>query len=160
MTRLRSGQVADAAGVNLQTLRYYERVGLLAEPERTPGGHRMYPPEAVTVIGVIKTAQRLGFSLDEVRDLLEVSTGGRREPGLLERAAAKLAEVEKLADLEIVRSALLDAIANDQDSSSASSEPPLSGLGGVEHAGDRPGCTAGPPARLSGKVSTAPADWH
>jgi DNA-binding transcriptional MerR regulator len=68
---LRSGQVAAAAGVNVETLRYYERRGLLAEPGRSPGGHRMYPREAVTVLRVIKAAQRLGFTLDEVADLLD-----------------------------------------------------------------------------------------
>ena len=71
MNGLRSGQVARAAGVNQQTLRYYERRGLLAEPARTPGGHRVYPAEAVTVLRVIKAAQRLGFSLAEVAELLE-----------------------------------------------------------------------------------------
>ncbi|XVS60590.1 MerR family DNA-binding transcriptional regulator [Actinosynnema sp. CA-299493] len=51
MSGLRSGQLADAAGVNPQTLRYYERIGLLAEPERTLGGHRLYPPEASLCCG-------------------------------------------------------------------------------------------------------------
>jgi len=51
---LRSGQLADAAGVNVQTLRYYERRGLLHRPDRTLGGHRLYPPETVTVMRVIK----------------------------------------------------------------------------------------------------------
>ena len=69
---LRSGAVAKAAGVNLQTLRYYERRGLIAEPQRSLGGHRVYPHEAVTVLRVVKAAQRLGFSLDEIADLLDV----------------------------------------------------------------------------------------
>jgi MerR family transcriptional regulator, mercuric resistance operon regulatory protein len=50
VTALRSGQLATAAGVNPQTLRYYERRGLLAEPDRTLGGHRLYPVEAVTTL--------------------------------------------------------------------------------------------------------------
>lgn len=50
----------------MQTLRYYERRGLLDEPDRTLGGHRLYRPEAVTVLRVIKAAQRLGFTLNEV----------------------------------------------------------------------------------------------
>ncbi|MBW6440239.1 MerR family transcriptional regulator [Actinoplanes hulinensis] len=109
MTGLRSGQVADAAGVNLQTLRYYERRGLLAEPERSLGGHRLYPAETVTVLKVIKAAQRLGFTLDEVADLL--AAGGHRhsgpDTGLRERATAKLAEVEaRIADLEVIASTL------------------------------------------------------
>ena len=53
---LRSGELAAAAGVNVQTLRYYERRGLLAEPDRTLGGHRVYPAETVTVLRVIKAA--------------------------------------------------------------------------------------------------------
>jgi MerR family mercuric resistance operon transcriptional regulator len=60
MSTLRSSQVAAAAGVNVQTLRYYERRGLLSEPQRSLGGHRLYPPEAVTTLQVIKAAQRLG----------------------------------------------------------------------------------------------------
>ena len=56
-TRLRSGQVAEAAGVNLQTLRYYERRGLLAEPERSLGGHRLYPEQAVTIVRIIRASQ-------------------------------------------------------------------------------------------------------
>src|ERR1700756_1578925 len=93
---LRSSEVADAAGVNVQTLRYYERRGLLHEPDRTLGGHRLYPRETVTVLRVIKAAQRLGFTLDEVADLIEAGAHrhGRRDAGLAARAQAKLAEVE------------------------------------------------------------------
>jgi DNA-binding transcriptional MerR regulator len=72
---LRSGQDAAAAGVNIETLRYYERRGLLAEPDRSPGGHRLCGAETVTTLRVIKAAQRLGFTLEEVADLLDV---GRR----------------------------------------------------------------------------------
>jgi DNA-binding transcriptional MerR regulator len=113
---LRSGQVASAAGVNLQTLRYYERRGLVAEPHRTLGGHRLYPPETVTVLRVIKTAQRLGFTLDEVSDLLAAGAHRRgrrrREAGLRERTRAKLAEVEqKIADLVVIRDTLREAVA-------------------------------------------------
>lgn len=110
---LRSGQVAEAAGVNPQTLRYYERRGLLAEPARTLGGHRLYPAEAVTVLRVIKTAQRLGFTLDEVSGLLAAARHrhGRRDAGLATGARAKLEEVERrIADLEVIRSALRGAL--------------------------------------------------
>jgi MerR family mercuric resistance operon transcriptional regulator len=110
---LRSSQVAAAAGVNLQTLRYYERRGLLAEPDRTLGGHRLYPAETVTVLKVIKAAQRLGFTLDEVADLLE--TGGHRhrsaDEGLRARARAKLAEVQqKIDDLQVIAATLQAAV--------------------------------------------------
>jgi DNA-binding transcriptional MerR regulator len=67
---LRVGQVAEAVGVNVETLRYYERRGIIAEPERSLGGHRLYPEATVTTLRVIKAAQNLRFSLDEVSQLL------------------------------------------------------------------------------------------
>ena len=113
MTALRSSQLAAAAGVNPQTLRYYERRGLLAEPDRSLGGHRLYPAEAVTVLRVIKAAQRLGFTLDEVADLLDAGRHrhGGRDVGLRERARSKLAEVEaKIADLRAIADTLRTAV--------------------------------------------------
>ena len=112
---LRSGELAAAAGVNVQTLRYYERRGLLTEPDRTLGGHRLYAPETVTVLRVIKAAQRLGFTLDDVAELLETGRhqhhGRGRRDGLHARATAKLAEVEaKLADLTVIRDTLRTAV--------------------------------------------------
>jgi DNA-binding transcriptional MerR regulator len=111
---LRRGQVAAAADVNIETLRYYERRGLLAEPERSPGGHRLYPSEAVTVLRVIKAAQRLGFTLDEVAGLLELGKhrhGKRIAAGLQRQAKAKLAEIdERIADLVTIRENLTAAL--------------------------------------------------
>jgi DNA-binding transcriptional MerR regulator len=111
---LRRGQVAGAAGVNIETLRYYERRGLLDEPARSPGGHRLYPPEAVTVLRVIKAAQRLGFTLDEVADLLELGRhrhGKRVDAGLQRRAQEKLVEVEeRISDLVAIRENLTAAL--------------------------------------------------
>jgi MerR family mercuric resistance operon transcriptional regulator len=129
---LRSGQVAAAARVNLQTLRYYERRGLLAEPERTLGGHRLYPEQAVTVLRVIKAAQRLGFTLDEVAELLEDGRhrhSVRADAGLQARATAKLTEVEtKIADLQVIADTLraaLDAGCDDLTACASSSCCPL-----------------------------------
>ena len=111
---LRRGQVAAAADVNIETVRYYERRGLLAEPNRSPGGHRLYSPEAVTVLRVIKAAQRLGFTLDEVADLLELGRhrhGKLADAGLQQRAREKLDEVEeRISDLETIRDNLSAAI--------------------------------------------------
>jgi MerR family transcriptional regulator, mercuric resistance operon regulatory protein len=115
---LRSAQVAQAAGVKQQTLRYYERRGLLAEPARSTGGHRLYPPEAVTVLRVIKAAQRLGFSLDEVTDLLRTGRHrhGHLDAGFQAHAAAKIAEIEaRIADLHLIRTSLANAMEAGRD---------------------------------------------
>ncbi len=117
MTTLRAGEVAALAGVNLQTLRYYERRGLLADPDRSSGGHRQYPAETVTTLRVIKAAQRLGFTLNEVAELLDSERQRHRgahglrhrrvDTDLAERAQDKLAEVEaKITDLHIIASTL------------------------------------------------------
>ncbi|WP_433215607.1 MerR family transcriptional regulator [Dactylosporangium sp. CS-047395] len=107
---LRTGELAERAGVNIQTLRYYERRGLLAEPDRSLGGHRLYPADTVAVLHVIKAAQRLGFTLDEVAELLDA---GRRHPtpDLRDRAIAKIAEVDaKIADLMAIRNTLTEVV--------------------------------------------------
>jgi DNA-binding transcriptional MerR regulator len=114
MSGLRSSQVAAAAGVNPQTLRYYERRGLLAAPRRSLGGHRLYPAETVALLRMIKAAQRLGFTLDEVADLLDTTRhqGRRRaDAGLRTRARAKLADVEaRIADLREIAGTLRAAL--------------------------------------------------
>jgi DNA-binding transcriptional MerR regulator len=104
---LRTGEVAERAGVNIQTLRYYERRGLLSEPARSIGGHRLYPPDTVALLNVIKAAQRLGFTLDEVAELLDA--GRRPHPGaeLRQRAVDKIAEIDaRIGDLSVIRSTL------------------------------------------------------
>lgn len=116
---LRSGQVAAAAGVHLETLRYYERRGLIAEPERSLGGHRLYPADAITRVRVIKVAQRLGFTLTEVADLLDTAQhrhAHRDGAGLRQRAEVKLVQVQaRIADLETTAEMLRDAIAQGCD---------------------------------------------
>ena len=116
---MRSGEVAAAAGVNVETLRYYERRGLLARPLRSPGGHRLYRAGTVTVLRVIKAAQRLGFTLDEVAELLEVGRHRHRprmrsrtpDAGLQQRAQAKLVEIEeRISDLVTIRDTLRAAL--------------------------------------------------
>ena len=108
---LRAGEVAEAAGVNRETLRYYERRGLLATPDRTPGGHRLYDDRAITTLRIIKAAQRLGFTLDEVADLIEAGRGRGRDAGLQVSANRKLAEVEeRIADLVTIRDHLRAAL--------------------------------------------------
>ena len=112
MTTLRSGEVAKRAGVNLQTLRYYERRGLLAAPLRTLGGHRTYPVETVQLLGVIKAAQRLGFTLDEVAELIDTRRRGHITPDLRSSAESKLEGVQgKIEALIAIRKALEEVLA-------------------------------------------------
>ena len=73
---VRTSEVAAQAHVNAQTLRYYERRGLLPKPERSNSGYRTYTPEAVRVVRFVKRAQQLGFTLDEIAELLHLAQGG------------------------------------------------------------------------------------
>ncbi|MFR9802627.1 MerR family transcriptional regulator [Pseudonocardia sp. RS010] len=108
---MRSGELAAAAGVNVETLRYYERRGLLPEPPRTLGGFREYDEDAVALLRVVKAAQRLGFTLDEVAELLDAGRRRHPTPDLQARARAKLEEVEsRIADLGLIRDGLRQVI--------------------------------------------------
>jgi DNA-binding transcriptional MerR regulator len=66
---MRAGELAAHAGVNIQTVRFYERRGILPKPSRTASGYRVYSAEALRLIRFIKRAQELGFTLDEIEDL-------------------------------------------------------------------------------------------
>src|SRR5216684_1067029 len=106
---MKIGQVATRAGVNIDTLRYYERRGLLAEPERRPSGYRDYPEETVPIIRFIKRAQDLGFTLNEIEELISLRDGGngRRKGEIRALAEAKMHDIDqKLARLQAMRGAL------------------------------------------------------
>jgi MerR family transcriptional regulator, mercuric resistance operon regulatory protein len=110
---VRTGEVAVQAQVNAQTLRYYERQGLLAEPVRSAAGYRAYPPEAVRRVRFIKRAQELGFTLAEVRTLLDLAQGGPDGcEAVRELAAEKIADVgRRIADLENLKAGLTRLVA-------------------------------------------------
>lgn len=100
--------MATEAGVNVQTLRYYERRGLLAAPARLPSGYRDYRPETVRTVRFVKRAQQLGFSLEEIETLLDLAAGG---PASCETAKALAAEKisaldERIAALAAMRESL------------------------------------------------------
>jgi len=73
------GQLATTAGVNVETIRYYQRIGLVAEPPRPPQGYRRYPVATAERIRFIKRAQELGFTLGEITGLLSLNDGDCRE---------------------------------------------------------------------------------
>jgi Hg(II)-responsive transcriptional regulator len=109
MDTLSIGQVARRAGVGVETVRFYEREGLLEEPPRRTSGYRQYSEEVVTRLHFIKRAQKLGFSLKEISELLLLRVDAQTScDEVKERTEAKLAEVErKLVELQHMRQALL-----------------------------------------------------
>ena len=117
MTGLRIGAVARSAGVNIQTLRYYERRGLVVAGFRRHSGQREYDAADVARIKVIKAAQRLGFTLDEIQEMLDLSAHRRGTGELRARAAAKIEEIDaRIAHLEAMRTGLRDVLAAECDS--------------------------------------------
>lgn len=108
MQALTIGQLARRAGVGVETIRFYERQGLLAEPDRLPSGYRQYAGDAVDRVRFIRQAKDLGFSLREIQDLLELRVDAGSTCGdVKERARAKIADIEeRIAGLERMKSAL------------------------------------------------------
>jgi DNA-binding transcriptional MerR regulator len=104
------GEVAKQAGVNRETIRYYERVGLLQKPLRSPSGYRVYSPEALARVQFIKRAQGFGFSLDEIREIINLSRAGRSPCSRVRRLVQqKLEEVDRrIAELSEFRQELAD----------------------------------------------------
>ncbi len=102
------GQVATAADVNIQTIRYYERRGLFAAPKRTPAGYRQYAEEAVHRLRFIKHAQDLGFSLQEIEELLALRVRHGAACDVVERKTRKKIEVvqQRIRDLQRMKRTL------------------------------------------------------
>lgn len=100
------GDLAEDAGVNVETIRFYQRKGLMQEPDRPLGGIRRYGEPDLARVRFIKSAQRLGFSLNEVADLLTLEDGSHCTEAR-EQAERKLADVRaRLADLRRIEFAL------------------------------------------------------
>jgi len=98
---MRIGAVAEQVGVGTKTIRYYESIGLLAEPARTPSGYRDYTDEATERLRFIRDAQATGLSLDEIKSVVELKDAGARScdhtTALVERHLAEIdAQIERL----------------------------------------------------------------
>ena len=109
MDSLTIGEVAKRGGVNIQTIRYYERQGLLAPTSRTEAAYRIFSAESVRRIHFIKRAQELGFSLKEIKDLLSLRIDAHTtQADIRKRALAKIADVEqKILHLQAIHASLL-----------------------------------------------------
>ncbi|MDZ4260925.1 MAG: Hg(II)-responsive transcriptional regulator [Pseudomonadota bacterium] len=109
--QLTIGAFAKTAGVSVETIRFYQRQGLLVEPEKPYGGIRRYGQTDVARLGFIKSAQRLGFSLDEIAELLRLEDGAHCGEAR-ELAERKLGDVRsKLADLQRIEAVLAHLVA-------------------------------------------------
>jgi len=109
---LKAGAVAKAAGVGVQTLHYYERLGLLQKPKRSAANYRLYAPEAVRRVRFIKKAQALGLTLEETKQILDLKDHGR-EPccQVVELGEKHLREINaRLAQLRAYRRALAKSV--------------------------------------------------
>lgn len=114
MDRLKIGEVSDETGVSKQTLRYYEKEGLLEEPHRDPiSRYRKYEPETVHRVRFIKNAQELGFTLSEINELLSILSGQKEVPNKFARKLRYKKEqveekIEKLVAIKDVLGELLE----------------------------------------------------
>jgi DNA-binding transcriptional MerR regulator len=109
---LRVSDVAGRVGLTPATIRYYERLGLLPTPERTPSGYRQYDEDVADRLRFIKGAQRFGLRLDEIREVLDIQDQGQCPCGhTQELLKARVAEVTaEMARLKRLRSDLLDMV--------------------------------------------------
>lgn len=111
MDTLRIGQLADQSGIHLETIRYYEREGLMPAPPRKSSGHRAYPKTAVRRLRFIKRAQELGFTLAEVRNLLALNAACDHPcTQVVRRINEWIADIDKrIEHLKAIKKALLQA---------------------------------------------------
>ena len=108
MTAMKIGEIAKRSGIGIETIRYYEREGLLVEPERRPSGYRQYDGSTVERLEYIRRAKDLGFTLAEIRELLELSfTAHAGCDHIRQRAEAKVADIEgKIRSLQQMKRSL------------------------------------------------------
>jgi MerR family mercuric resistance operon transcriptional regulator len=103
------GRLSERCGVNVETIRYYERIGLIPAPARTRGRHRLYRGDDVKRLIFVRRSRELGFSLDDIRSLLELAERGNSCGQVRQMALAHAARIrDKLADLERIERLLLD----------------------------------------------------
>ena len=111
--KMKIGKLAERSGVSAQTIRYYERSGLLPQPTRTISGYRVYSNDAVLRLNFIKHAQILGFSLGEIQELLLLRTQqGATCADIVQRAYQKIGTIDKkIEDLQRIKGALKTLVA-------------------------------------------------
>ena len=131
MKRLTRGKLAKQSGVNFATVRYYEKLGLLAEPPRSNAGYRMFSSGSINRIRFIKQAQELGFSLKEIKELLELGvTPEATTSDVRMRATEKIADIgDKIKRLKEMKASLELLVESCCNEASVSECPILENLG-------------------------------
>jgi MerR family copper efflux transcriptional regulator len=131
METLRIGQLAQRAGVGVETIRFYEREGLISEPARRPSGYRDYPLETVARIVFIRRAKGLGFTLREINELLDLRVRPRRNCAQVRKSAdAKIADIDrKITSLRRMRRALKELTKACEERTPTTECPILASLG-------------------------------
>jgi len=118
-TRMKIGELAKRTGLNASRIRFYETEGLLGTVERGANGYRRYPPEAVALLGIVTSAQRAGFTLDQIRYLMPADSQGWKHDELAARLREKVTEIdvlqEQLAQNKAQLLAVIDGIENRPD---------------------------------------------
>ncbi|HEY5991871.1 MAG TPA: heavy metal-responsive transcriptional regulator [Candidatus Udaeobacter sp.] len=111
---LKVGEVAKTAGVGVQTLHYYERLGLLRKPQRSAANYRLYPPGAIRRVQFIKKAQAIGLTLEETKQILDLKERGRAPCSRVAELGEKhLREIDaRLTQLRAYRRALANALSD------------------------------------------------
>lgn len=154
------GEVSRRSGVHVETIRYYERIGLLPRPPRTEGGHRLYPEGHLRRLVFIRRGRELGFTLDEIRTLLRLAEGGFGCGEVRAAALAHLADIRRrIADLRRMERILAETAARCAGGD-APDCPVMEALGGQAMAASAAGGAgaaraASRPARLSPRPAPA-----
>lgn len=132
---MKIGQLAQRAGVGIDTVRYYEREGLLPRAQRLASGYRTYGEQDVRRLRFVRRAKALGFTLPEIRELLDLSAHRDHDMAAMKAAAiGKIADVEaRLAELERIRGGLQALVASCPGHGALEQCPILDALAGEEH---------------------------
>lgn len=130
MRTISIGKLAKAAGVGVETVRFYERKGLLDAPARKDSGYRQYDDEAVERLRFIRRAQQVGFTLKEIHDLLNLrDSPDARRADVRDRATGKVADIDtKVRDLLAIRESLVNLLASCEGDGPASGCPIIAAL--------------------------------
>lgn len=128
---LSRGELARRTGVNSETIRYFERIGMLSTPQRTEGGHRVYDEEHVRSLSFVRRARGLGFAPDEVRAILDLGGPGKAHCGEVQDIAERhLEQVRtKIADLLEIERLLAATV----ERCSGGSDPDCAVIDMIEH---------------------------